>query len=227
MTPEARFHSYVVAGTIGVMFFVVFYILPKAAPHSGSEKAAISAIAILGSFGFYRLLAVALSWLGNRWLPLQKFLLGPEFVGGTWIGKLRTKTGRKTYIVEHYEQTLSSLVIRGRSFKPNRELDATWHTHSAQIDAKTGVLYVFYATNVARKNYSVEGIGRLEFDRERPDAGPKTMSGYSIDSDAGLEIAADESIKIIYEELHKLDDRLIPMKEAKTRAFDRYAERSA
>jgi hypothetical protein len=207
------------------MGILAFKVVPLLDQRPGWALA--SSVGFLGSLGLYRVLAVALTVLANKWTWLLRLVLGPRFLRGTWIGRLRTKTGQPRLVVEHYDQTLSSLVIRGQSFLTSRELDATWYTHAAQIDEHSGVLYCFYSSNVLAKHYPVEGIGCLTFDRADSGMAPTGMSGYSIDSDAGLDLPEEKRnmIKMIYERLSKESDDLITFDEAKRRLFNKYGER--
>lgn len=225
MSPETRFHSYILSATVAVMAILAFKVVPLLGQNP--DWALASSVGFISSLGLYRILAVALTALANKWTWLLKLVLGPRFLRGTWIGRLRTKTGQLRLVVEHYDQTLSSLVIRGQSFKPSRELDATWHTQAAQIDERNGVLYLFYSTNVVAKHYPVEGIGCLEFDRADSNVAPIGMSGYSIDSDAGINLPAEkrDKVKMIYERLSKESAELIPFDKAKGILFNKYGER--
>lgn len=224
MTPEAKFQTVVTSITVSIMYIFITKLLPKLNALDnfimGDEL-----VTLLGSIGLYKLLALGVTWIAKKWPWFMKKLLGSYFVGGTWTGYVKTKTGQPRIIVEHYEQTLSDLVIRGQSYKLDGELNATWYTNTAQVDARKGILHCFYSVNVLRKHYLVESIGFLQFDREGIDDGPKRMSGYSLDSDAGFELheyAADGTLdlgdrttlkdasgKIIFEEIYKLSDKLI------------------
>ena len=86
---------------------------------------------------------------------------------------------------------------------------------------------LFYSTNVVAKHYPVEGIGCLSFDRADSSVAPTGMSGYSIDSDAGLNLPEDkrDKVKMIYELLSKESVDCIPFDKAKGILFNKYGER--
>lgn len=95
----------------------------------------------------------------------------------------------------------------------------------------------FYGVNVLRKLYEVEGIGVLQFDRPSNGEGPRTMTGYGLDTDAGMELekwkkegvglGEDFSGKLIFEEYRKISNKLLPVSEAKRKALEAYKEKAA
>jgi hypothetical protein len=139
-------------------------------------------------------------------------MLGPYYIKGTWVGKIITKKGKPCIFFEHYDQTLNSLVIRGWSFTTEGIQQADWSTVSAHIEPIEGAIYCHYRTNIPHRNSPVEGVGRLQFDREKETIGPRGMSGYCIDSYT--------TKKLIYEDMVKVSEKLIPKKDALHKAMD-------
>src|SRR5262245_12471435 len=121
MHPVEKFHFYVVTATLILMFAGLRVGLAQV-PHD-QPTTAIAGVVVtaFGSWGLYRTLAAACMFLMHKWDWLLKQVLGPEFLKGTWVGFVRTKTGAPRLIVEKYEQSLYSLVVRGWSFLPDRE----------------------------------------------------------------------------------------------------------
>lgn len=217
MTPIAKFHSYVVALTVALMFFAVSLVTKLVPDPSNTSIAAGVALAGFGSVGLYRVLATMFLLLLAKWEFLLRFTLGPYYVKGTWAGLVRTKTGKPLLIVEKFEQSLEHLTVRGWSYLPDDTVEANWTTQSAQVEAKKGELFCFYHVNVPYKENVVEALGRLQFDRPDDKTGPTKMTGYTVDTDA--------TQKLRYEDLHKLSDDLLGLDKAKRMAFDHFEER--
>ncbi len=113
MNPIAKFHSYVVAITVAVMFLVV-NLAVKLVPAPNSESIIIGfLVAGFSSLGIYRLFSGLIIIILPKIECLFKFTLGAYYLKGTWGGFVLTKTGVPTIIVEKYEQTLFSITIRG------------------------------------------------------------------------------------------------------------------
>jgi hypothetical protein len=237
MRPEVRFHSTIVVLTIAVMYILITRFAQQVDTSPQNQSLWLwLLLSAASSLGFYRALTIVIGWVIEHSEVAMRLVMGPYFVRGTWIGILWTKTRKPRVVVEHYDQTLASLSVRGQSFKPDGELNAAWYTHSAQIQPEKGLIHCFYGVNVPRKLYEVEGIGVLQFDRPSSGGGPRAMTGYGLDTDAGMELekwkseggmAEGFSGKLIFEEYRKISGKLLPMDEAKQRALEAYGARAA
>jgi hypothetical protein len=179
-------------------------------------KQYISAIIIsgLGSIGVYRLTTLLITWLLSRWEFLLKIVLGPYYLKGTWVGVMRTKQGRKLYIVEKYEQSLSNLTARGWSYTLEGQLESNWTTEAIQIDPHKGEAFFFHSVNVPYKENVLESLGKLQFDRKNERSGPHRMNGYFVDTDT--------TVKLQYETLNKISDFLLDLDSAKKTALENF-----
>jgi hypothetical protein len=140
MKPVQKFYFYVVTATL--MFEGLRLVMPRL-PEGGVPAAIAGGIATaLGSWGLYRVLHAVVAALLEKWDWLLKFVLGAEYVNGTWVGFVLTKTGKPRLVVEKYEQSLYHLLIRGWSFLPNGDPEASWTTNSAQVVLPDGKLCV-------------------------------------------------------------------------------------
>ena len=121
MKPEHRFHSYVTAATVTVMYFVIRKLLPllQLEPNVASYLEPVGALLL--SVGIYKLLATMLLGFARKLKFVKRHLLGASYVNGTWIGKFKASDSSIVYTVEHFEQTLSSLKVRGQAFRASGE----------------------------------------------------------------------------------------------------------
>jgi hypothetical protein len=208
----SRYYAFIVMITVGLMFTILLNIPQNI---RSNNEVLITLVGAVSSVGIYFTFSKILIFLLMRFNWILKIFLGPYYINGTWIGKIRTgiETSKTNVLVEHYEQTLNSLVIRGYSFTPEGVGQADWSTVSAQIDPHEGALYCHYKTNIHKMVSQAEGLGRLQFDRKKKTTGPRGMSGYYIDT--------HKDKKGYYEGMVKISENLIPIEEAKQRALER------
>lgn len=219
MSPETRLHATALSITVAVMLPLVGLVVPWLEAHQALDVTSFivaNALTVLTGGTLYKLLVSEMTKRARRWNRILKAYLGPRFVKGTWAGTLSTKTGEFRWVVEQYEQTLSSLIVKGQSYLRDGTFDASWETKAADVDAQKGSLYCLYSVDVNGKPNPVMAMGHLKFDRQGADAPPRRLSGYSIDVDAGLSLPPNgpKNIKIVYDQLIKLDDELLPWSDA-------------
>ena len=106
MTPEQKFHSYVTASTVLVMYFAI----ETVAPLLNEFTIAKPIVTLLTAIGIYNLFAKILSSLARNWLWVKKYLLGPNFIHGTWGGEFKGSDNDKIITIESFEQTLNLLL---------------------------------------------------------------------------------------------------------------------
>jgi hypothetical protein len=204
MTPEQKFHSYVTSATVFLMYLVVELLLPfldKIGNDSVYVKPIISA---LSAIGMYTLLAVILNVLSRRSISLKKHLLGSSFLNGTWVGKFVNTRGEVKITVEIFEQTISSLVIRGDAFNEDGTSYASWVSTSSTINSNDGVLTYTYTCD-SFMDYSVfQGIGVFKFERKGEYLPPTYIKGYSVDITDGVKTENRE--KKISDSLYELHE---------------------
>jgi hypothetical protein len=206
--PISRYHAFIVMITVGLMFIILLNIPQNI---RSNNELLIALVGAVSSVGIYFTFSKILIFLLMRINWVLKIFLGPYYIKGTWIGKVR-RGSKLNAIVEHYEQTLNSLVIRGYSFTPEGVEAANWSTSSAKIDIHEGALYCHYKTNLKTTVLQAEGVRRLQFDRKNKTTGPRGMSGYYMDTHK------DE--KGFYEPMVKISENLIDIEEAKQRALE-------
>lgn len=181
MKPEHRFHSYVTAATVTVMYFVIQELLPLLSLAPTAEIYLKPVGALLLSLGIYKLLATFLLRTARKLKFVKRHLLGASYVNGTWVGKFRTGEAEMAYTVEHFEQTLSSLKIRGQAFRESGESYAQWNSQSETIDEVSGLLTYTYNCDKTSEKGSFQGVCVFQFEREDETCGPTGIRGYSAD----------------------------------------------
>lgn len=181
MKPEHRFHSYVTAATVLVMFYFIKHIIPLLTFSPFIEDVVKPAVSLLASVGVYKLLAGLLLQIAKRWKWVKRLLLGAIYMNGTWVGKFRSMTGETIHTVEHFEQTLSSLKIRGQAFNASGRSYAYWNSVSETIDEASGILSYTYNCDKNSDKSSFQGIGVFHFERSDEGCAPSRIRGYSAD----------------------------------------------
>lgn len=189
------------------MYIVIQGLLPKI---EGSTILFLELIGtLLLSVGVYKLLASVLLNTSRKIKFVKRHLLGATYVNGTWIGKFRLADESFVYTVEHFEQTLSSLKVRGQGFKESGESYAQWTSVSETIDEVAGLLTYTYNCDKTNDKGSFQGVCVFQFERADETSSPDRIRGYSADLVDGVRT---ENIEI------KLSEDLIPFNEALLKA---------
>jgi hypothetical protein len=133
MKAEQRFHSYVTGATITVMCFIIQHGAPaldRLAPKFAVYITPISALLL--SAGIYKTFAEFMLRITRRWKVVKRHILGAAYVNGTWLGKFTAENGSLVYTVEHFEQDLSGLKIRGQGQQDDGTWYATWESDARE-----------------------------------------------------------------------------------------------
>lgn len=218
MKPEHRFHSYVTAATVMVMYFALQKLMPLLQAHPSADSYLKPIITLLLSVGVYKFFATFLLGLARKINFVKRHLLGASYLNGTWIGKFESPDASVVYTVEHFEQTLSSLKIRGQAFRESGAPYAQWTSEAETIDEISGILTYTYNCDRASDKGSFQGICVFQFERENETCAPVRMRGYSADLDDGIRTANSES---------KLCDSLLPFEESLLKARDNFGKRAS
>jgi hypothetical protein len=222
-----RFNTMVSTATVAVMFIVIEYVLPilqaPAIPDAivqhisfVTKEQIVDGIKLLVTglmaLGTYKLVAVVLVWLINTIRFLKSFVFGPSYVEGTWIGRFRAASGPK-WTVEHFEQSLDGVVIRGYAENEDKTQYATWNSMAAAVDSVRGVLTYTYTCDVMGRNTPQQGIGVFQFERKSMEKAPYGMNGYSTDLTDGDRSPNDEI---------KMSDAIVSREEAMRKARENF-----
>jgi len=181
MSPEARFHSTIVALVVPIMYFSLRALLPHLPDKGATMTAGQATLALLASLGVYRLLTHLFMALFRHLLLVKRWVLGPAYMEGTWVGYFIGSSGNIGYLVETIEQDLSNLVLKGASYSEGGILHARWETNSATIDAVKGTLTYSHICDVIGVAVPHQGIGVFDLRRTSAKAAAYEMEGYSAD----------------------------------------------
>ena len=204
-TPEYKFHAYITGFTVTLMYLMITEVIPI---FSGLKFGSVSVqpiIAILSTAGIYGTLSSILMTLSRNVEWFKKHLLGAGYLNGTWIGKFTIDNDETIFTVETFEQTISSLKIRGHAFHENGKTFAQWESVAESIKESDGVLTYTYSCSRNQDVFSFEGIGVFKFERTSSHVPPTHIFGYSADMTDGIRNENREK---------KVSDSLLPVDEA-------------
>jgi len=218
-----RFNITVSTATVAIMFAIIEYVLPMFQASAVSSGLSISfvtsaqlvaasklGLTALATLGTYKVIASVLIKSIDKIPYVKPFLFGPSYVEGTWVGKFGD---HPKWSVEHFEQTLDSIVIRGYAFDPNGKKYASWKTTAASVNHAAGFLTYTYDCDLMSHNTPQQGIGVFQFERLGAAKAPHRIYGYSTDLVDGIRTENDEV---------KISDSMIPIAEALTQARRRF-----
>lgn len=209
MSFSNRFHLFVASTTIAAAYWVSTHVTIATDTLGDLAPFAKLAGAYLGSAALYQLLATLLRWLFNHVRILRKIVLENEFLEGTWI-RAYGQRPEKRFTVEHFEQTVDGLVIRGYAFSEDAQLQAQWNSRSVSINASAGTLMYSYDCDVIGSKTSHEGIAFFNLERKGTRTAAHGMIGYSADLVDGTRTTNIES---------KLSDKQIDVVQARHAAM--------
>jgi hypothetical protein len=208
MKPEHRFHSYVTGATVVVMFYFIRYVVPQLIFSPTIDHLLKPGVSLLSAVGIYKSLAFLLLSTVRRWNWVKRLLLGASYLNGTWTGKFNAK-GETIYTVEHFEQTLSSLKIRGQAFHADGTSYGYWNSISETVDEVSGLLTYTYNCDLNSDKGSFQGLGVFHFERADEKSAPTMLRGYSADLVDGKRSENREQ---------KISENLVPFDEAFAKA---------
>lgn len=180
MKPEHRFHSYVTAATVLMMFYFIRDIVPQLNFSPAINKFLHPVVSLLTSIGIYKAFATLLLKAAKQWKWVKRWLLGASYLNGTWVGKFQGTSGETILTVEHFEQSVSSLKVRGQGFR----LDGTyayWNSVSEMVDEEVGLLSYTYNCDKTSDKGSFQGVAVFHFERSNEACAPSSLRGYSAD----------------------------------------------
>jgi hypothetical protein len=182
MSAANRFHLIVSTLTIATMYWLVNQ-LPLWFPDVKNVNPVWQAIlAVPTTVVFYKAVAFVYRLILNHWELAKKFTFGPEYVQGTWIGRYSNSAKELRLTVEHFEQTIDGLVVRGYAFTDQSATPVVdWTSKAASVNASLGELTFSYNCNNNENNTKFEGLADFKFERKHASSAPEFLNGYSAD----------------------------------------------
>ncbi len=177
MKPELKFHSACISLSTAIVFLIWLGLTVTITAYPWLAVV----LSALISLGLYRALALVLLSLLRNVRVVKKFILGPYYMEGTWVGFFVGHDDSVRLIIEIFEQDLGSLVIRGQAFREDGSYHGSWIAENATFEPKRGRLSYYYEADVVGNSFINPGIARFDIQRAAPHRPAETMTGYSSD----------------------------------------------
>ena len=208
MNPEQKFHSIVISVTTALVFLVWLGL------NQVITKYPFFAVVLSGliSLGIYRALGVLLLSLLRHVKTVKQFMLGPQYMQGSWAGFFVGHNDRIRFFVETFEQDLSRTVIRGRVFRDDGSFHGSWIAEDASIDPVRGKLTYHYRADAIGNTFINPGIADFDLQRPAQHRPPVGLIGFSSDLFAPQKLMAFED-KVSEENLLDSSDGLAKARE--------------
>jgi hypothetical protein len=168
MSPERRFHAFVLAVTVAIMATALTY-APK-----GEYKILEIIVAVLTGTGVREMLLRTIEHLLEHWHGLKAFVLGSSFVEGKWVG-FYVEEGRPILIIETVRQEWSAVFANGRAFEIDGREFGLWESVGAVVDGNRGIIQGVYSGHFQPGHY--DSIVSFQLEGKVP----RKMFGYVSD----------------------------------------------
>ena len=209
-TPEIKLHLIVISITTAIIFFIWIKLTDIIIRFPLLSIVSSGVISV----GFYRIILNVSLILFRKLKIFKKWLLGPYYMEGCWIGFFIGNDNTPRFYYEIFEQTLSNLLIRGKSFKEN-EYHGSWTAIDVYIDIKVGRILYIYETDAIKNTFVNPGLGKFDFERKSPDKPPFRLIGFTSD------LYNPNKLKSIEEKVSD-DTTVLDIQEALKRSKDLY-----
>lgn len=177
MNPELKFHSIIISLTTGLVFLVWLGLNTVITTY----PALAIFLSALISLGIYRFLVLVLLAVFRKVGCVKRFILGPLYMEGTWVGFFVGHQNKIRLFVETFEQDLRATVIRGRVFRDDGSYHGSWIADDATIDAGRGKLSYHYQADAIGNTFINPGIASFDLERPAMHRPPVGLVGFSSD----------------------------------------------
>jgi len=176
-TPEFIFHSIVISLTT----LIIFSIWTLITDHI--EQNPLLSIMFSGiiSLGFYRFIYTILLIIFRKLKCFKKLILQSSYIEGTWVGFFIDNQNKPKFFVEIFEQDLSELIIKGKSFYDSGSYQGTWISDNVAINSRLGEMTYTYKASMIGNTFVNPGIAHFDFERKSKFSPPEKMIGFSSD----------------------------------------------
>lgn len=177
MSPELKFHSLIVSASTLIVFTIWSQLTSLVAKYPATSVIAAGLISI----GVYRILNLILLAAFRKISMVKKFILGPGYMEGTWVGFFIGHDEKPRFFIETFEQDLSDLIIRGKGFKECGTYHGSWISDNTEVNTRLGKLTYTYEADVIGNSHINPGLAVFSFERKTKDLPPHGMIGFSSD----------------------------------------------
>lgn len=158
------------------------------------------------SLGAYRLLLKVVEFTLLK-IPLFKRLaFGDTYLEGVWIGCYIGFEDQPRLYIECFEQSFEGLVVRGRCYTLDYQFKGVWVSEKVIIDHDKGRLSYTYETDMVNSSHKNQGLAVFNFYRDKKDAAPYKMIGFSSDIYSPSKI---KSIEVKTDYKKEMDDMIL------------------
>lgn len=180
MNPVAKFNSIIISVTT-VCMYVLWKLLNGIMFQNNTYAAFSLVITFLSSLGFYRLINNLLGMAFRKVKLFKRFILGPFYLEGAWVGFFVGKNNKVRLIYEQFEQELDSLVIKGYSYNEDGSSHGDWIAKNPVIDNEIGKMAYYYEAKVNTYPAINQGFAEFNFRRTCKSDIISEMTGFSSD----------------------------------------------
>jgi hypothetical protein len=205
MLPAAKFYALVTTATIAVMFVALTWIVPMVRGLTTFPAIASGIAAVLVSVGIYLLISRGAETLIHHFAPARRWIFGGTYLHGTWVGFFIGRAGDKRFMIEHIDQDLDGIVIKGQSYTDTLQPHADWTSVSVTVDGRTGRLIFSYTLTIHSRAGTVVGINFSQLQRSSYRSAATTITGHAQD--------LGDQVRVQVEEV-KVSEKLLPWAEA-------------
>ncbi len=204
MTPLKKYHLCITIVTVSIMAIVLTNLIPWLERRQLSTPWLGLIVGAVGSTAIYTGFAKILSGLLESNRLLKKLLFGKDDLQGTWIGMYQRADGCSVYSVEHFEQSLETLNIKGKGFTETGETINDWTSTASAIESKDKKLIYTYTCDRYGGPEQFQGVCVFSLERPSSSSRPMVIHGYSADLTHGARKTENREVRI--------DDDFLDMK---------------
>jgi len=177
MNPELKFHSII----ISITTLIIFYLWTRLTAIVNDFPILSVIAAGLVTLGLYRTLVVIALAAFRNVQQIKKFVLGPFYMEGTWVGFFIGHEKQIRFVIESLEQSFNELVVKGKVFKEDNTYHGSYVSEGAFINIRDSKLSYTYNVDGIKNTFINYGLAKFDFDRDAKHLPPNKMTGFSSD----------------------------------------------
>ena len=186
MSAIHRFNAFVSTATVTLTFTIISFLIPVIQDLGVPLKISGIAISGLATVSVYKIVAGFLLTFIDRVRLVKRFVFGPAYIEGTWVGRFNSGVSGPKWTVEKIVQSLAGIVINGEATNEDGTNYGFWKSKPVSIDAEEGSLTYAYECYMMDEMTSHQGIGYFQFDRSASWKPPTSLNGFAADLPNGI-----------------------------------------